>query len=209
MLPSARQIEQAVGCSASTAARWETPLRDTCRAFEITTPKRIAAFLAQLGHESAGLSVVVENLNYSAAGLLATWPSRFTHELAEQLARKPERIANHVYASRMGNGDEASGDGWRYRGRGPIQITGRANYAAIRDALRETGRQVPDFELSPDLLADPKWGALAAGAFWAARSLNDLADVCDFRKITTRINGGQNGAADRSARYAAALKVFG
>ena len=208
MLPTARQIEQAVGCSASVAARWESPLRDVCSAFEITTPKRIAAFLAQLGHESSGLTVVLENLNYSAAGLLATWPSRFTHALADELARKPERIANFVYAGRMGNGDAPSGDGWRYRGRGPIQITGKANYAAIRDELREAGRQAPDFVLSPDLLADPKWGALAAGAFWVGRGLNELADAGDFRKITTRINGGQNGAADRNARYAAALKVF-
>lgn len=208
MLPTTAQIQAAVQCSASTAAIWAQPIADACQAYQITSGRRLAAFLAQVGHESAGLSRVVENLNYSADGLLATWPSRFSSADATALARKPEAIANRVYANRMGNGGPESGDGWRYRGRGPIQITGRVNYAAIRDAIRSTGRQCPDLELSPELLESPTWGALAAGAFWGARDLNALADLGDIDRITRRINGGTNGAEDRRARYAKALKVF-
>jgi len=208
MLPTTAQIQAAVQCSISIASVWTPPIADACQAYQITTGRRLAAFLAQVGHESAGLARVVENLNYSAEGLLATWPSRFTSAEAAALARKPEAIANRVYANRMGNGGPESGDGWRYRGRGPIQITGRVNYAAIRDAIRGTGRQCPDLELSPELLESPKWGALAAGAFWFERDLNRLADAGDIDKITRRINGRSNGAADRRARYAKALKVF-
>lgn len=210
MLPTARQIEQAGGCSSATAARWEEPLRAACLRYEIETPLRLAAFFAQVGHESASLGRTVENLNYSAQGLLATWPSRFTRESAELLARKPEQIANRVYGGRLGNGPELTGDGWRYRGRGLIQVTGRANYAGIRDTLKERfGTQVPDFEYNPQLLESPQWAAMSAAAYWEDHDLNSLADAGEFRKITTRINGGQNGAADRNARYAKARRVFG
>lgn len=210
MLPTASQIQQAVGCDAETANRWATPFRAACKQFEIDTAPRLAAFFAQVGHESAGLSRVVENLNYSADGLLRTWPSRFDAKTAAALARKPEAIANRVYANRMGNGSPESGDGYRYRGRGPIQNTGRANYAAMRDTLREAGvPEVPDFELAPELLEAPKWGAMAAAGYWHDHDLNALADRREFARITRRINGGTNGAADRNARYARALRVFG
>ena len=129
--------------------------------------------------------------------------------VSSALERKPVAIGNNAYANRLGNGSEASGDGYRYRGRGPIQNTGRANYAAIRDALRAKGiKGVPDFEAKPEELEQPKWGALAAGAFWDARSLNKLADASRFDEITERVNGGQTGAADRRARYARALKAL-
>lgn len=219
MILTASTIQQAVGCSAAVAAQWAEPLATAFRVFGIATPKRAAAFLAQIGHESDGLSTVVENLNYGAQGLANTWPTRYSvnpkarplvpNQLARALERKPQAIANNAYAGRMGNGPEASGDGWRYRGRGPIQNTGKANYAGMRDTLRAKGiASVPDFELQPELLELPKWGALAAGAYWETRSLNRLADSGQFDTITERINNGQTGAADRRARYARALNAL-
>lgn len=207
MLPSAKQLVLAVGCTQALAARFEEPLRDTCRTYEIDTGSRLAAFLAQVGHESASLSRTVENLNYSAQGLLATWPARFTRALAEQMARKPEQIANHVYGGRLGNRN--TGDGWRYRGRGLIQVTGQANYEGITETLAEKVGGVPDFTLHPELLESPKWAALSAGAYWDDHELNELADRGQFDQITTRINGGQVGKADRRARYSRAMRVFG
>ena len=137
MLPTASQIQQAVGCNAATADKWAGAIRAACRQFNIDTPERLAAFLAQVGHESGSLARVVENLNYGADGLLRTWPSRFDRATAAALARKPEAIANLVYANRMGNGSPESGDGWRYRGRGLIQLTGRANYAGMSETLSD------------------------------------------------------------------------
>lgn len=220
MILTASTIQQAVGCSAAVAALWAEPLATACRVFAISTPKRVAAFLAQVGHESAGLTRVVEGLNYGAQGLADTWPSRYAvnpkakprvpNQLARALERRPQAIANNAYAGRMGNGPETSGDGWRYRGRGPIQNTGKANYAGMRDTLKAKGiGGVPDFESQPELLELPKWGALAAGAYWEARNLNRLADGGQFDAITERINGGQTGAADRRDRYARAVKVLG
>lgn len=219
MILTASTIQQAVGCSAAVAAQWAQPLSEACTAFGISTPKRAAAFLAQVGHESGSLTRIIENLNYGAQGMADTWPSRYAvdpkakprkpNDLARALERKPVAIGNNAYANRLGNGSEASGDGYRFRGRGPIQNTGSANYAAIRDALRAKGiKGVPDFEAQPEALEQPKWGALAAGAFWDARSLNKLADAGRFDEITERVNGGQTGAADRRARYARALKVL-
>lgn len=208
MLPTAKTIEAAVGCAPSTAKRFEIPLRDTCARFEIDTPKRLAAFLAQIGHESGSLARTVENLNYSADGLLKTWPSRFTRESAALLARKPEQIANRVYGGRMGNGPELTGDGWRYRGRGLIQTTGKANYEAVTELLLSIDKQSPDFVLHPELLEAPKYAALSAGCYWDDKELNALADAGQFDRITTRINGGQHGAADRRARYSRALRVL-
>jgi putative chitinase len=219
MILTASTIQQAVGCNAAVAAIWLEALNTAFRVFGIATPKRAAAFLAQVGHESGGLSTVVENLNYSAQGLANTWPTRYAvnlkarplvpNQLARALERKPQAIANNAYAGRMGNGPESSGDGWRYRGRGPIQNTGKANYAGMRDTLRAKGiAGVPDFEAQPELLELPKWGALAAGAYWETRNLNRLADAGQFDTITERINNGQTGAADRRARYSRALKVL-
>ena len=170
--------------------------------YSIITPARIAAFLAQVGHESGQLTALVENLNYSAQALLSCWPARFTAALASQVARQPEKIANIVYADRMGNGSTASGDGWSYRGRGLIQVTGRANYAKCGEALGL------DLIGNPDLLAQPANAALSAGWFWSINGLNTLADAGNFTQITQRVNGGQNGAADRLAIYQRALKVL-
>lgn len=170
--------------------------------FSLTTPTRQSAFLAQAVHESAGFTRLAENLNYSATGLAATWAGRFRgadgqpNALARALHRRPEAIANVVYANRMGNGSEASGDGWRYRGRGLLQITGRAQYQRCGAALG-----LPLVE-QPDLLAQPEPAVLSAAWFWQVNGLNELADAGDFEAITRRINGGLNGLAERRALWA-------
>jgi len=168
--------------------------------YQIIGTKRIAAFVAQVGHESGHLVRLVENLNYSADALRRTWPSRFNAESASTAARKPEQIANIAYGNRMGN--TATGDGWKYRGRGLIQITGRSNYAECGEALGL------DLVNHPELLEKPQHACMSAAWFWASRGLNTLADAGKFDTITSRINGGQNGAADRQALYAKALKVL-
>lgn len=148
--------------------------------FGITSPVRVAAFLAQVGHESAHLTRLVENLNYSACGLAATWPSRYRgaggkpNVLALSLARHAEAIANNTYANRNGNGDESSGDGWRFRGRGLLQITGRRNYRTVGDSLG-----LP-LEIEPELLEQPEHAASSSAWWWAAHGLNSLADRGEF-----------------------------
>ena len=168
--------------------------------YGIVTRLRIAAFIAQVGHESGQLTRLVENLNYSAEGLMKTWPSRFDLVRATAAARKPEQIANIVYAGRMGNTEP--GDGWKYRGRGLFQVTGKANYAACGDALGL------DLLSKPELLELPQHAAMSAAWFWSMKDLNTLADKGDFVKITRRINGGLNGQADRQGLYDKALKVL-
>ncbi|MFU2621702.1 glycoside hydrolase family 19 protein, partial [Pseudomonas aeruginosa] len=176
--------------------------------FGITAPVRVAAFLAQVGHESSQLTRLVENLNYSARGLAATWPSRYRgadgkpNALALNLARHPQAIANNTYASRNGNGDDASGDGWRYRGRGLLQITGRLNYRAAG-----AGLGLP-LEAEPELLEQPEFAALSAAWWWASHGLNELADRGEFAAITRRINGGTNGLEERLALWERAKAVL-
>jgi putative chitinase len=157
-------------------------------------PTRLHFFLAQLGHESAGLTVTEERLSYSAKRMCQVWPSRFrTLEAASSCAGNPELLANTVYCNRMGNGDAASGDGWRYRGRGYIQLTGR-------DGYRNVGKHAGlDLETSPELAAMPAHALLVACAFWQWKRLNELCDTNDFVAVTRRINGGINGLADRRA----------
>lgn len=150
-----------------------------------------AMFLAQCGHESAGFSVFTENLNYSDYALTQVFRKYFDAQTAKKYAKKPEQIANRVYANRLGNGDEASGDGWKYRGRGIIQITGKKNYIAFRNWL---GRDFALHELSEDL----DLAVLAAVWYWQT---NELASLASVEKVTVRINGGTNGLADRVALY--------
>lgn len=173
---------------------WAVALTDAMPQWGITTRPRAEMFLAQCAHESAGFTRFVENLNYSAQGLMRTWPNRFpTFEVAAQYERQPEKIANFVYANRLGNGNEASGDGWKYRGRGAIQLTGHNNYTAAGAAIRyPLGRYPQDLE-------QPQFGAPAACWFWKSRGLNELADEGDFEGITRRINGGLVGLTDRIA----------
>ncbi|WP_337054007.1 glycoside hydrolase family 19 protein [Pseudoxanthomonas sp. USHLN014] len=206
MLPTAKTIQLAAGVAPDLAQKLEGPMRDVCRIYSIDTRERLAAFIAQCGHESASFSRTRENLNYSAEGLMATWPKRFTPALAQQLARKPELIANSVYGGRLGNRNP--GDGWRYIGRGWIQVTGLANYEAITELVREKIPTAPDFVAHPELLESTQWAAMSAGAYWNDHDLNTLADRGDFAGITKRVNGGNIGAADRNARYARALKAL-
>lgn len=175
--------------------------------WKIDSRVRMAAFLAQVGHESGQLRSLVENLNYSAEALVRTWPSRFTAQTAGAYARQPEKIANRVYAGRMGNGPEPSGDGWRYRGRGLIQLTGRDNHQAAGLALG-----LPLVE-QPDLLEQAEHAAQSAAWWWAKHGLTELADAGRIQDIGSIINTGQpgrvpHGAAERMALYDLALRVL-
>lgn len=179
------------------------PLNEAMAKFQINTIKRIAAFIAQLAHESGSLKYSIEGLNYSTSGLVTTWPRIFpTVEIAQKYSHNPQAIANKAYANRMGNGDEASGEGWKYRGRGPIQITGKDNYT-------ECGQGIgADLVNHPELLEGPVCGAMSAAWFWNNRNLNQFADEDEFVKITKRINGGINGLTDREAFWARAKEVL-
>ncbi|MEP0264102.1 glycoside hydrolase family 19 protein [Dokdonia sp.] len=160
--------------------------------YEINTPLRKAHFLAQISHESGSFRFVIENLNYSAKALFAVFRKYFpTLAAAELCARQPEKIANKVYSSRMGNGDEASGEGWKYRGRGLIQLTGKDNYKAFS---ADTGQ---DFVANPDLVTQPEWALSSACWFWKKRKINQFADADDIHMVTKRINGGFNGLEHR------------
>lgn len=181
---------------------WAEALSAAMAEFSIGAPVRASAFLAQLAHESAGLTRFSENLNYSAERLVAMWPKRFTPALAAKYARQPEKIANYAYAGRYANGDESSGDGWRYRGRGPIQLTFRGNYRAAGEKLGL------DLVNNPDRVLEPAIGARVAGWYWDSRKLNVLADARDFVGITKAINGGTHGLADRTALYEKAKRAL-
>jgi putative chitinase len=173
--------------------KWLEPLLETFEKYDISTPKRQAYFIGQCMHESGGFKQLKENLNYSAKGLMATWPSRFPNmDTAEKFERNPEKIANKVYAGRMGNTED--GDGAKYIGRGLIQLTGKENYANCGSAIGV------DLVANPDLLATPKYAALSAGWFWNKKGLNAFADADDIDTITKRINGGLIGLADRKAK---------
>jgi putative chitinase len=175
--------------------------------YDISTINRKRAFLAQIGHESGQLSSVEENLNYSADALREFFGNYFKTEFeAKKYARRPEEIANRVYAHRLGNGGERIGDGWRYRGRGLIQITGAYNYRRVTD--RMTTIKGVDFIKNPELLATPEYATQSAAWFWKSNGLNELADKLGdeedtkiFKEITKKINGGYNGLADRLAIY--------
>lgn len=172
---------------------------ETAAKFGINTPLRLAHFLAQCGHESGGFKVVTENLNYGAKGLVGTFKKYFPTEAeALKFERKPEMIANRVYANRMDNGNEASGDGWRFRGRGYIQLTGRHNYTKFGQAIGE------DIPSNPDVVAT-KYPLLSAAWFWSTNGLNALADKgateVDVTAITKRVNGGTIGLADRIKHF--------
>jgi putative chitinase len=184
--------------------KWLEPLKETFEKYGINTERRQAAFIGQCMHESDGFKLLEENLNYSAKALMNTWPSRFpTEEMANQYARNPEKIANKVYGGRMGNADESSGEGWKYRGRGIKQLTGKENYQRCSEALGV------DLVENPDLLFDPKYATLSAGWFWNKHNLNDLADKSDIETMTKRINGGLIGLDDRKAKIAKALIILG
>lgn len=182
---------------------WCEALNKILPDYDITTPQRVAAFLAQTAHESGGYTALHENLNYQAASLCRVWPGHFPNmEIANQYAHKPEMIANRAYSGRMGNGDEASGDGWRFCGRGLLQVTGRNNYQAFADSIQTDINQIPDF------LQTFEGAVQSACWFWESNNLNQYADSGDFVTMTKRINGGTLGLEDRQARYLHAMQVF-
>jgi putative chitinase len=184
---------------------WTTALNEVLPTYKIDTPERIASFLAQCGHESAGFTVLQENLNYSADGLNKIFKKYFpTLESAQPYARKPEMIANRVYGGRMGNGDEASGEGYKFRGRGPIQLTGKDNYTACSDFLFQDDTLLQN----PDMLLDPEYALHSACWFWWKNDLNNYADSADLVTMTKRINGGTIGLEDRIKHYNHAMEIF-
>jgi putative chitinase len=193
--------------------KWLPHIIKTCEEFEINTQQRIAAFLAQTAHESAGYTMLEENLNYSDVTMAAVWPARFAvkgpdgkykldekgkkvpNSFAKALHRKPQLIANTVYSNRMGNGTIESGDGWKHRGMGLKQLTGKDNHKRCGDYLGV------DFVEHPELLLEPEYAARSAGWFWKTNNLNKFADAGDIKGMTKVINGGTIGLEDRQARY--------
>ena len=200
---TSEELSQALKLTPAKAEEWIDAINETFDRFEINTPERQACFLGQCAHESAGFTALKENLNYSAEGLTKVWPKRFPSlDAAQPYHRNPEKIANKVYADRMGNGDEASGEGFKYRGRGLIQLTGKDNYKACGAALGA------DLLNDPDQVSSPKYAALSAGWFWDKNKLNQYADANDMTTLTKRINGGTHGLDDRIARTQHAIDVL-
>ncbi|KAF6661273.1 glycoside hydrolase family 19 protein [Enterobacteriaceae bacterium EKM102V] len=197
---TASSFQLATGVSNALRDAWYPHLAASLSAFQISTPLRQAHFLAQAGHESAGFLKVEEGLNYSENALTAMFGKRITAEQARAYGRNAmhpanqKMIASIIYANRNGNGDVASGDGYRYRGRGLIQITGKANYAALEKQLGA------DVVANPDLLLGYRFAAMSAAAWWKNHGLNELADSDDVTRITRIINGGTNGLDDRKSR---------
>ena len=189
-----------------TIGEWYEAICDNLPDYQITSVRRVAAWLAQMGHESGDLRELQENLNYGAKGLRVTFPRYFhTDEIALEYQRKPEKIANRVYGGRMGNGPEETGEGWKFHGRGLVQITGKENYTHCSTALYGDDRLLDN----PDLLADMDGAVRSACWFWNSRNLNPLADAGDILTITKRINGGTIGLEDRTNRYHHCLSVLG
>lgn len=184
--------------------QWTAALNQLLPDYGIDTAQRVAAFVAQCAHESGNFVFLKENLNYRAASLRKVFPKYFpTDELAAAYANQPERIANRIYANRMGNGDEASGDGFRYCGRGLIQLTGRNNYQAFADSIETTPEEASAY------LETFEGAVQGACWFWESNNLNQWADADDILTLTRRINGGTIGLEDRKKHYEHAKHVFG
>lgn len=211
---TALQLQAICQTAAGKAAcvQYVEPLNASMAKFGIDSPVRVAAFLAQIAHESQDFTRVSENLNYSAQGLANTWPSRFAidpkarprspNNLAKTLHRRPEAIANSVYASRMGNGPESSGDGWKHRGRGLKQLTGKNNHLRCSQALGV------DFVAKPELLETPLYAVMSACWFWKDNQLGTYADRGDFEGLTRKVNGGVIGLKERFVYLARVVDVM-
>lgn len=182
--------------------QWANLLSEECAEWGLVTKTQIAGFIAQTGHESSHFNTLEENLNYSAERLDVVFPKYFKTVDPKQYHRNPEKIANRVYASRIGNGDEASGDGYKFRGRGLIQCTGRANYARCSEQLFGDDDVLLD---SPELLLLPEHALGSALWYW---KVNNLKDISDINIMTKKVNGGLIGIEDRKAIYTRALKVL-
>jgi putative chitinase len=182
---------------------WHTALAQLLPQYEINTPDRIAAFLAQCAHESGGFVFIKENLNYKWASLRKVFPKYFpTDALAQQYEKQPEKIANRVYANRMGNGPEESGDGWRFCGRGLIQVTGRDNYSWFAASLQISPEEASEY------METFEGAAQSACWFWESNNLNQWADKRDILTLTKRINGGTIGLEDRKKHYEHCLHIL-
>ena len=183
---------------------WFDAISEILPEYEINTPQRVAGFLAQCAHESGGFRALKENLNYKAESLTKVFPKYFPSlDIAKAYAHNQEMIANRVYGGRMGNGDEHSGDGFRYCGRGLIQLTGKNNYTSFAESLEMEVTDVPEY------LATFEGAVQSACWFWETNNLNQWADKGDILTMTKRINGGTIGLEDRQKHYSHALHVFG
>jgi putative chitinase len=197
------KFEQIIGKNPN-AEHWFEALCEILPDYEINTVPRVAAFLAQTAHESGGYRAIKENLNYKAESLCKVWPRYFPNiDVARQYAQQPEKIANRAYGGRMGNGPEESGDGWKFCGRGLIQLTGKDNYSryaqSLEISLDEASEHLTTFE-----------GCVQSAAwFWEANNLNQWADSGDILTLTKRINGGTLGLEDRQKHYTHAIHVLG
>jgi putative chitinase len=209
----------AAGVSKELAERWLPHVQAAFDRFGINTERQVAAWIAQCAHESAGFKMLTENLNYSADTMAVVWPSRFAvlgpdkkpvkvkgknqpNKFALALHRQPEMIANTVYANRMANGNIESGEGWKYRGRGLKQLTGKDNYTRCGQGLGM------DLVGNPDLLLTPEGASLSAAWFWSVNKCGPIADSGDFVALTKKINGGTIGLEDRQRRYKAVLAAM-
>lgn len=210
----------AAGIKRDVAARWHPYVVDALARFDIITPNQVAAWLAQTAHESGGYTLLTENLNYRATVMAVVWPNRFAvlgpdkkpvktpdgkntpNKFALALERKPELLANVVYANRMGNGPTESGDGWKYRGRGLKQLTGKDNYIRCGAAL---GLNLVG---QPELLQEPAGASISAAWFWTENKCSQIIDKGDFVALTRKINGGTIGLEDRTKRYKAVLAAM-
>lgn len=186
---------------------WVNSMNELFQQYGIDTPQRVAAFIAQCGHESGGWTKFEENLNYSADRLAVVFKKYFpTAASATPYHRNPQKIANRVYSNRMGNGSEESGEGYKYRGRGPIQLTGKANYTQFAKDMVEDWQDIVD---NPDQVAYNKDVALKSAIwFWNKNNLNTEADAGDIKTMTRKINGGFNGLDERVALYNEAIKLL-
>jgi len=183
---------------------WYHALEQFLPDYDINTPQRVSAFLAQCMHESGNFKFLKENLNYRAESLMRVWPRYFPNiEVARQYAQKPEMIANRAYGGRMGNGDETSGDGWKFCGRGLIQLTGRNNYQAFADSIETPIDDIPEY------LQTFEGAVQSACWFWENNKLNTWADSGDMVTLTKRINGGTLGLEDRIKHYQHILHILG
>jgi len=217
MTPTIDQLI-AANIKQSVAEKWLPYVQKALNRFDITSEKQVAAWIAQTAHESGGYVTLAENLNYSDVGLAGTWPNRFAeidpstkkpkkdakgfnipNRFAKALHRNPEAIANVVYGGRLGNGPIESGDGWKHRGMGLKQLTGKENHKRCGDALGI------DFISNPEKLLEPEYASLSAAWFWVDKKCGPLADADDFVGLTKRINGGTIGLQDREKRYKAVL----
>jgi len=183
---------------------WHNAMEKCLPDYDIDTPRRIAAFVAQCAHESGGFRFLKENLNYRAESLVRVWPRYFKNlDIADQYAHNQEAIANRAYANRMGNGPESSADGYRFCGRGLIQLTGRSNYQAFADSIETNINDIPAY------LATFEGAVQSACWFWETNNLNKWADLGDIVTMTKKINGGTLGLEERQKHYEHALQVLG